>query len=154
MCVCCYAALRVLIITLTSTHWVSACRAWCKQHCIGDWLWCCKIVKVKRVLWKKIQLWVFGAWLKNFPLDDLQTMTMSLGKIILTMPLKAVNIYLYTIALMSIQYLYTMICMKSTKVSTKSLEYFGNHIFLGIFEVFCILYHCKVCSFCFTMLPY
>ncbi len=41
-------------------------------------------------------------------------------------------------------------------VSTKSLEYFGNHVFLELFgnEVYCIAYHCKTCSHRFTMLPW
>ncbi len=43
-----------------------------------------------------------------------------------------------------------------TKVPTESLEYFVNHIFLDLFgnEVYCIVYHCKAISFCFTMIPY
>ncbi len=38
---------------------------------------------------------------------------------------------------------------------TESLKYFENHIFLELFgnKIYCIAYHCKAYSFCFTMLP-
>ncbi len=41
-------------------------------------------------------------------------------------------------------------------VSTKSLEYFGNHISLELIgnEVYFIAYHLQGYSFCFTMLPH
>ncbi len=44
----------------------------------------------------------------------------------------------------------------TNKVPTESLEYFVNHIFLDVFgnEVYCVVYHCKEHSFCFTMIPY
>ncbi len=40
-----------------------------------------------------------------------------------------------------------------SKVPTNSSEYFGNHNISGVIgmEMRCIVYHCKVCSFCFTM---
>ncbi len=46
------------------------------------------------------------------------------------------------------------------KVTTENLEHFENHfekhIFLELFgnNVYRIVYHCKACSFCFTMLPH
>ena len=49
-------------------------------------------------------------------------------------------------------------CSFKPKVPTKSLQYFENYIFQELFgnEVFILycIYHCKACSFCFTMLPH
>ncbi len=42
-------------------------------------------------------------------------------------------------------YRLTKLIILLIKVITKSLEYFGNHTFLELFEneVYCIVYHCK-----------